>query len=190
MKESLYGYSSFAEVEVRDWILVISSTDRKELKIRFLQNAMSKSLSKIEDISIQASPGRTRGNLCVYYFPIAKSYCCVIPEGEEMSGTRDVASIWRPFNRCMSTMAHYQAIRCGEARTVLDTLVKQKCCYELTKADRSCCDEDDHVPTSLGEMNTNDHHKNLFLPQNVSYLEESQLPPISVLGAVCNIFGF
>lgn len=40
-EDSLYGYSSSAVVEIRNWIRMTSSTDGKELRIRVLHKPMS-----------------------------------------------------------------------------------------------------------------------------------------------------
>lgn len=56
-KEFLDWFSLSTVVEVRKWIPVTSSTDKKELTIRVLHRDMSKILSEICKICLQCFPG-------------------------------------------------------------------------------------------------------------------------------------
>lgn len=53
MKESLYGFFSFAVAEAREWIPVTSLTDEKVLKVRILYKFMPIILSDIEKIGLK-----------------------------------------------------------------------------------------------------------------------------------------
>lgn len=50
VEQLLYGYTSAAVVEVRDWLQVTSTTNGRKQKIRALHKGMSIILSQIEEI--------------------------------------------------------------------------------------------------------------------------------------------
>lgn len=144
----------------------------------------------MREISRQWFSKKTVWNQQANCFPISKSNCWDILEGNDMSWIRLEKPVWRPCIRCMSTMAYFQAIRREETRSINVTLEVRKCFSEMSQASSFCHDEAAHVHTSLGRKNANDCLNDLFLPHYQSFLEESQLISTSLLGKIYNLFGF
>lgn len=70
--------------------------------------------------------------------PYSGTILLLHPGRDDMSGIRHEKSVRRPWIRCKSPMADFQAIRGEEARSILNLLVMQNCCSELTQAGSSC----------------------------------------------------
>lgn len=190
MGESWSRYSSYAAVEVWDWLSVKFSKDKRELRRWVLDNAMTKKILDMEDIWTQGYSRRTRWSLCINGFRILASYCCDIQENQEMSVIQHRMSKWRPWIRWMSTKNNFHAVRLSEIRIIKDWMKVQKWCSELAQAGGSYQYESSQIDTSLGKCMQKIFSKIIFCLKTHHSLSNHSLFQILYLAKFYCIFGF
>lgn len=105
---------------------MFSFIDERKLKIKVLHKEISFVLSDIERVCLQKISKRTVWNLSVYNLHILAMHSCKFLERTDMSRRLHGTLVMRPFVRCINMVADFQAILCGKARIVEETLKMKK----------------------------------------------------------------
>lgn len=106
-----------------------------------------------------------------------------------MKGKRHGTSVRGAYICCTSTITDFKAILCEEAQNILDTLAVQKYFSELRQAGSLQRDEGVHIYTSERDTNVNNHPKDRFPSDDISFLEDPQLALASVVRKVYDSLG-
>lgn len=117
----IHGFTPGSTVEIESFVLPTSDSSCRFWKMEMLHIAPKMLLKGLSCYSSSGFSATWKKGITGTSFPSVVSYCCELPEGNDMSCIRHGSRVQRSCSKCLVSLNDIKNLRTDQVRTVTET---------------------------------------------------------------------